>query len=189
MDEKKVKRAEPVVLAFDIETTKLPLKFPVKETDAVMMISYMIDGQGFLITNRDIVSMDIDDFEYTPKVEFHGPFTVFNEENEEALLRRFFEHVLEVKPTVFVTYNGDFFDWPFVEHRAKVYDIDMFEEIGFKANDQGEYFSYYAIHMDCLRWVKRDSYLPVGSQGLKVRLSLTVICFTYSSTYTGCHNR
>ena len=33
------------MLAFDIETTKLPLKFPDAETDSVMMISYMIDGQ------------------------------------------------------------------------------------------------------------------------------------------------
>lgn len=41
----RVKRAEPVVMAFDIETTKQPLKFPDAETDMVMMISYMIDGQ------------------------------------------------------------------------------------------------------------------------------------------------
>lgn len=34
-----------LALAFDIETTKLPLKFPDSSTDAIMMISYMIDGQ------------------------------------------------------------------------------------------------------------------------------------------------
>ncbi len=37
--------AEPVVLAFDIETSKLPLKFPDSTIDHIMMISYMIDGQ------------------------------------------------------------------------------------------------------------------------------------------------
>lgn len=26
-----------------------------------------------------------------------------------------------------------------------------------------------AVHMDCLHWVNRDSYLPQGSRGLKVR--------------------
>ena len=36
---------DPVVLAYDIETTKLPLKFPDSQTDQIMMISYMIDGQ------------------------------------------------------------------------------------------------------------------------------------------------
>ena len=38
----------------------------------VFMISYMVDRQGFLIVNREVVSEDIDDFEYTPKPEFPG---------------------------------------------------------------------------------------------------------------------
>lgn len=78
----RVKRAEPVVMAFDIETSKAPLKFPDQQVDQIMMISYMIDGQGYLITNREIVSEDIEDFEYTPKPEYEGPFTIFNEEDE-----------------------------------------------------------------------------------------------------------
>ena len=41
-------------LAFDIETTKLPLKFPDAEFDKVMMISYMLDNQGYLIVNREV---------------------------------------------------------------------------------------------------------------------------------------
>jgi DNA polymerase epsilon subunit 1 len=77
-----VKRAEPVVMAYDIETTKQPLKFPDQQTDQIMMISYMIDGQGYLITNREIVSEDIEDFEYTPTAEYQGDFTVFNEADE-----------------------------------------------------------------------------------------------------------
>ncbi len=32
-------RPEPVVLAYDIETTKLPLKFPDSSFDSIMMIS------------------------------------------------------------------------------------------------------------------------------------------------------
>ena len=35
-----------------------------------------------------IVSEDISDFDYTPKAEFAGPFIVWNEPNEKALLRR-----------------------------------------------------------------------------------------------------
>lgn len=38
-----------IVLAYDIETTKLPLKFPDANTDQIMMISYMIDGQVRLL--------------------------------------------------------------------------------------------------------------------------------------------
>lgn len=49
-----LQRAEVHVCAFDIETTKLPLKFPDAEYDSVMMISYMVDGHGYLIINREV---------------------------------------------------------------------------------------------------------------------------------------
>ena len=165
--EERLQRADPVVFAFDIETTKLPLKFPDASFDQVMMISYMIDGQGFLITNREIVSEDISDFEYTPKPEYEGPFIIFNEPNEKAVLERFFLHIKECKPTVIATYNGDFFDWPFIEARASILGIDMYTEIGFRKNSEDIYQSNYCTHMDCFSWVNRDSYLPQGSRGLK----------------------
>ncbi|KDR79105.1 hypothetical protein GALMADRAFT_242970 [Galerina marginata CBS 339.88] len=163
----RVKRADPVVMAFDIETTKAPLKFPDQAIDQVMMISYMVDGQGYLITNREIVSEDIDDFEYTPKEGYEGPFIIFNEPDEAATIKRFFSHIQEVKPTVIATYNGDFFDFPFLDARSQVNGIDMFLETGFSKDAEDEYKSRTCAHMDCFRWVKRDSYLPQGSQGLK----------------------
>ncbi|GMK56709.1 hypothetical protein CspeluHIS016_0305490 [Cutaneotrichosporon spelunceum] len=163
----RVKRAEPVVMAYDIETTKQPLKFPDQQTDQIMMISYMIDGQGYLITNREIVGDDIDDFEYTPKPEYEGEFTIFNESDEAATIRRWFEHIRDSKPTVIATYNGDSFDFPFVDARAKIHGISMYNEIGFRPDNEGEYKCTACMHMDCFRWVKRDSYLPQGSQGLK----------------------
>ncbi|KAK4497559.1 hypothetical protein PRZ48_012010 [Zasmidium cellare] len=165
--EERLQRADPVIMAFDIETTKLPLKFPDAAIDQVMMISYMIDGQGFLITNREIVSEDISDFDYTPKPEFQGPFMIFNEPNEEAVLERFFSMIKEARPTVMVTYNGDFFDWPFVEARASIHGIDMYQEIGFRKNSEDIYQSTHCAHMDAFAWVNRDSYLPQGSRGLK----------------------
>ncbi|KAH9822597.1 hypothetical protein DFH28DRAFT_458835 [Melampsora americana] len=163
----RVERAEPVVMAYDIETTKAPLKFPESGSDQIMMISYMIDGQGFLITNREIVGDDIDDFDYTPKPEYDGPFTIFNEASESALIRRWFEHIQQSRPTVIATYNGDSFDFPFVAARASAHGIDMFKETGFRLDSEGDFKSRTCIHMDCFRWVKRDSYLPQGSQGLK----------------------
>ena len=45
------------MLAFDIECCKQPLKFPDAAVDPVMMISYMIDGQGFLIINREVAAL------------------------------------------------------------------------------------------------------------------------------------
>jgi DNA polymerase epsilon subunit 1 len=73
----------------------------------------------------------------------------------------------EAKPTVVATFNGDFFDFPFLNARAKVNGIDMYQETGFAIDIEDEYKSNNAAHMDCFRWVKRDSYLPQGSQGLK----------------------
>jgi len=163
-----LQRAEPRICAFDIETTKLPLQFPNAEYDQVFMISYMIDKQGYLIINKEVVGADIEDFEYSPKPEFEGPFKVFNAPNEAALLRRWFDHMREVKPAIYVTYNGDWFDFPFIETRAGKYGMDMDQEIGFSKDDRSAaILSRSAVHMDCLHWVNRDSYLPQGSRGLK----------------------
>lgn len=167
LNEEHMVQADPVVMAYDIETTKAPLKFPDAAIDQVMMISYMIDGQGFLITNREIVSEDISDFEYTPRPEYPGQFMIFNEPNEKAVIERFFSHIKEARPTVIATYNGDFFDWPFVEARASFNGIDMYREIGWKKDSEDIYKCTYGVHMDCFAWVNRDSYLPQGSRGLK----------------------
>ncbi|XP_010242612.1 PREDICTED: DNA polymerase epsilon catalytic subunit A-like [Nelumbo nucifera] len=163
-----LQRAEVHVCAFDIETTKLPLKFPDAEYDLIMMISYMVDGQGYLIINRECVGEDIEDLEYTPKPEFEGCFKVKNVKNEEELLRQWFAHMQEVKPGIYVTYNGDFFDWPFLESRAVHHGIIMSNELGFQCDkNQGECRAKFSCHLDCFAWVKRDSYLPQGSHGLK----------------------
>lgn len=75
---------------------------------------------------------------------------------------------VQAKPSIYVTYNGDFFDWPFIEARAKRHGMDMHDELGFRVTRSGEVLSKSAVHMDCLCWVNRDSYLPQGSRGLKV---------------------
>lgn len=38
----------------------------------------MTPGQGYLITNREIVSEDVPDFEYTPLPKYPGKIIVFN---------------------------------------------------------------------------------------------------------------
>jgi DNA polymerase epsilon subunit 1 len=127
----KLDKADLRVMAFDIETTTQPLKFPDSKFDQVMMISYIIDGKGFLITNRQVVGADVQDFEYSPKPEYDvGQFKVFNEADEKALLIKFFDHIRETKPCIFTTFNGDYFDWPFIQDRAEYYQLKIEEEIG-----------------------------------------------------------
>lgn len=60
------------------------------------MVSYMVDRKGFLIVNREVVGADISDFEYTPKPEYEGPFTVINTPDEVSLLRAWFQHMRQV---------------------------------------------------------------------------------------------
>jgi DNA polymerase epsilon subunit 1 len=63
---------------------------------------------------------------------------------------------------------------PFVEARGAFHGIDLMREIGFQRDNQGEFKSRAVIHMDCLRWVKRDSYLPVGSHNLKAVAKVSI---------------
>ena len=167
-DEVRQAPPQPRILAFDIECSKEELQFPDAEKDEIMMISYMVDGEGFLVTNRQWFSKDIESFEYSP-LEFYCEFTVWNCANEYEMLVKWFDHVRTIKPHVMVTFNGDSFDWPFVARRAELNGLNLRDEIGYgRVNKIDETFSsHYAPHIDCFKWVERDSYLPTGSHGLK----------------------
>lgn len=153
------------ILAFDIETTKQPLKFPNADYDEVMMISMMCN-EGYLIVNRAIVSEDIVDFEYSPKDDMQGCFRAYNETSEETLLLRFYEIIQKYRPHVVTTYNGSAFDFPFMEKRTQRYGLSLAGLTGFLLVED-TYVSPFMVHLDCYKWVRRDSYLPMGSQGLK----------------------
>ena len=120
----------PRVCAFDIECTKAPLKFPDAATDSIYMISYMVDGIGFLLVNREVVSEDVPDFDYTPLDEYPGPFTVVNLADEAAVLRHWIDHMRDLKINIYVTYNGDYFDWPFIDARARVHGLSVKASLG-----------------------------------------------------------
>ena len=90
----------------------------------------------------ECVGGGIEDLEYTPKPDFEGNFKVENVPNELYLaftfypktiilktsidplevcyvfqtefLRQWFNYMQELKPKIYVTYNGDSFDWPFI---------------------------------------------------------------------------
>jgi len=85
-------------------------------------------------------------------------------------MQRFIDHMKEEKPNIWVTFHGDGFDWYFMEARGRVLGLPLSTHLGLRYDKQGEYYcTRYAPHLDCLRWVVRDSYLPHGSHGLKVR--------------------
>ena len=104
-----------------------------------------------------------------------GTIGEINELDELSLLRRFCSHLRELQPHVIVTYNGDSFDWPYIDKRMTHFGLSLKAELGFgpSAADDGKYYlSSATTHIDAIHWVKRDSYLPAGSHGLKVRTPL-----------------
>ena len=159
------------VFAFDIETSKAPLKFPDAQYDPVLMISAMCDGAGFLLVNREEVSADVEDFEYTPKPEYEGLFSCINCESEKAMFSRFFELLVQTGPHIITTFNGDSFDLPYLIKRSELLGLSMYKEVGLGYVSQGQVDEFvtgkWMLHLDCFAWVQRDSYLPQGSQGLK----------------------
>lgn len=167
-------------LAWDIETSKEPLKFPNVEKDQIIMISFMFEGQGYLITNREVVSADISDFEYSPNKEFESFFKCINCPDEMELIWTFVKLVQKLRPHIIASYNGDNFDFPFLYERARKYGIDVSREWGIRmevdpsstgggsqSSSKTIFSGTSIIHLDCFRWVERDSYLPCGSRGLK----------------------
>lgn len=156
------------ILAFDIETMKAPMKFPQPSTDAIMMISYTTAEQSYLVVNREVVSRDIVDFTYVATSALSTHVTVYNEANEKEMLQRFISEIYRLKPLVLTTYNGDFFDVPYIMLRAQTNGIDITKELGLMEQRNGFFVGKHVfLHMDCLYWVKRDAFLPQGSQGLK----------------------
>lgn len=73
------------VLAFDIETSKDPFKFPEKEKDVVMMISIMYEGEAILIINNGYCGQPVESFEYEPelKPEYKCHVEVYNTSSEK----------------------------------------------------------------------------------------------------------
>jgi DNA polymerase epsilon subunit 1 len=57
------------VMAFDIETSKKPLRFPDADKDQIMMISLMEKGGATLIVNRAFCGESIPPFRYEPPLK------------------------------------------------------------------------------------------------------------------------
>jgi hypothetical protein len=49
--------------------------------------------------------------------------------------------------SLYITYNGDFFDWPFIATRCQIHGIDLSARIGV-SEVAGEYMGRFSVHMD-----------------------------------------
>ena len=103
----------------------------------------------------------VEGFEYAPKPEFECQCFIYNEASERDCIDRFFQIIEDYKPFIITSFNGDYFDFPFILNRAKVNGLSMEERTGiFEDPNQGEFYGRYITHLDCLYWVDRDAFLP-----------------------------
>ena len=111
----------------------------------------MIDNDGYLITNLSIISEEIEDFQYSPKPEFECNFHIFNEKDKESLLKCFVIHCKKTRPNIFVTFNEDYFDIPFIGDRIKVnIPWERFRYLKYNIIIRTRRRRIHTIHIDCL---------------------------------------
>ena len=93
------------------------------------------------------------------------------------MLEEFFRKIVTLSPHILVTFNGDFFDFPFVEKRGEILGVNMEEKTGLKKQFNDDfYLGKHMLHLDAFNWVQRDSYLPQGARGLKAVTRYTGLC-------------
>lgn len=68
-----------------------------------------------------------------------------------GLLGAIFLFLRELKDNCLCAHLSALIPRPFVEARAAVHGLNMYQEIGFQKDSQGEYKASQCIHMDCLR--------------------------------------
>jgi DNA polymerase epsilon subunit 1 len=109
----------PKVLVFDIEYyVKDSLKLPTTHLDSILMISYIIDGRSYCLTNQDRLGGNVDSLH---KLETNGPpITIWNVADEVAVIQKFVDHIKEECPDFC---SGNNFDWKFLEERSKILGI------------------------------------------------------------------
>jgi DNA polymerase I len=98
---------EPRVLALDIETTNKK-GVPDPDNDEILMISLWSNyGTKEVLLSKKCTEPNSKGFD-----------------SEEGMLKEFNKIIMNTKPSIMVTYNGDMFDWPFIRQRMKKYGLD-----------------------------------------------------------------
>lgn len=160
------------IMTFDIETMKEPLQFPRSEEDEIMMISVIINDFGILIINESVVTSSklplLIDYKNQTQHQYRMSFNVSKKMTEKDLLNEFFNIMLHHKPEIIVTYNGDGFDWDYINNRARINGIKMEKLTGFtNDNDKNHYICRCVFNADCLFWAQRHYDKDKGGRGLK----------------------
>ena len=74
------------------------------------------------------------------------------------MLEEFFRKIVTLSPHILATFNGDYFDFPFVEKRGEILGVDMLEKTGLHKQFGDEfYLGKHMLHLDCFNWVQSEA--------------------------------
>jgi DNA polymerase epsilon subunit 1 len=175
------------ICVFDTEIRKAPVKKP-RIGDPLNLLGYKHRGDGFMVNNLSMHGnvefngfwLGVKDEKVTPIPDDevaggrfkYAPlyFSPVNVKDETGLLRHWKNFLENKDPLVICGYYSDSFDWKMVVENGKLqrYPVsfdDYFEPI-FRKSDY-PYKRRGQINIDAIDFIRRDSYLSKGNQGLK----------------------
>jgi DNA polymerase elongation subunit (family B) len=94
---------------------------------------------------------------FSPAMEPKGALSWYGS-NEEELLRKFWERIAEIRPTLFITHNGLGFDLPFIKKRSIIHRVKPSMEISLAKFRTEPVYDTMAVwsNWDMRGWVKLD---------------------------------
>lgn len=164
---------EFLIIGIDIETNTKPPHKPDPQRDSIYLISICCGESGYLIQNMDILKDKIKPITYKAGSHLTSQFRVIYSNNENDLIADFLWVLLNFKKSnrnadIIATYNGDKFDFWFLNERAKRYGINL-RDYGILVEDViDRQTKIYGIpHIDTYIWAQRFSYSAKGELGAK----------------------
>lgn len=156
-------------LTMDIETSHARLCFPDPTKDPIISIAclYTVEGRStmWIGVNKNLMKGGVESFTTNPYGWRDIPVVVEYCQNESKLLSSAISFYRLSDPHVFLTFNGDGFDMPFVVTRCEILKVDFSD---LKLQPGSNTLMQRSVHIDALYWVNRDSMLPNGKRGLKI---------------------
>jgi DNA polymerase epsilon subunit 1 len=157
---------------WDIETLTRPPQKPTPKKHPIYLISICLGDVGYIIQNTTIISDTFESYKLNAGKHLETRFNVIRAKDEKDLIEKFLWIFLNAKiddrhPDTIADYNGDDFDFWFLDKRAKLYDIHL-SDYGIQMSDYRRETKIYGLpHIDTFIWVKRFSYSAKGEQGAK----------------------
>ena len=115
---------EVSVLSFDIEVysevfTMFPSAYNIPDEIYSIGFAYQKGKE------RQNIILCLYDVEEYGELEKYGDCSYIYVKDEQELILTFFNQIIKLDPTFIITYNGQMFDWDYIEKRCEIFDIKV----------------------------------------------------------------